>query len=244
MGHSGIPHTKAATQSDIVTSLHNQTSRRDGSFVVVAWSFLIWKKVNCKLSCLLTVFLCVCVCMCVYLHKYIPLLCISIHTSSPPVHNSIIPPIMLHPQKWYLPFSSQSVTLPPEFPYTRTRAPTRAQTGRQPACWWMCTTAACVQWNSTVYTYHIHLISPNEISTDLLFTMHRWAAAARHRATAHIHTYTQALRPTHTHARTPTAPPSVSESQCQQERGRSSLFSWCWKHSALRSQTDPWGLIW
>lgn len=55
---------------------------------------------------------------------------------------------------------------------------------------------ACARWKSAVYTYHIHLISPNEISSDLLFTMHRWAAAVGRTATTHTQ---------------PEAPPSAGE---------------------------------
>lgn len=80
----------------------------------------------------------------------------------------------------------------------------------------MCTAAACVLWNSTVYTYHIHLISPNEISTDLLFTMHRRAAAARHRATA------CARRGMHTRAGSTAI--GIRVTQCQQEREKLIVF--------------------
>lgn len=170
-----------------------------------------------QLSCRLTLYLCVC------FHKYIPFLWISIHTSSPSVHNSIIPLIMLQPQKWYLLFLS-----PHHFYQPPSSSNSSAHT--LPVQWWMCTAAACGQWNSTVYTYHIHLINPNEVSTGLLFTMHCWAAAARHGATTHTHSDTHAHR-------------QRCHQQCQQShsasgRKRSSLFSWCWSHSALRSQTD------
>lgn len=90
----------------------------------------------------------------VYLHKCIPPLRISIHTgASPPAHNSRIPLIMSHPRKkrrrgkknpslstvTTLPSLSSSLSLAPQW-------------------------HACVQWDSAVYTYHIHLISSNEIS--------------------------------------------------------------------------------
>lgn len=98
----------------------------------------------------------------------------------------------------------------------------------------MCTAVSCLQWKSTVYTYHIHLISPNEISTDLLFTMHRRATAARHRATTHTHTCTQ--RCTHMHTHTQAALPSASESQCQ--RGREKLIVFLKPKSLCPQITD------
>lgn len=76
----------------------------------------------------------------------------------------------------------------------------------------MCTAAACVQWNSTVYTYHIHLISLNEISADLLFTMHREAAAAWHGAA-----HTDAHSDTHTHTSSITASAAVTVSAAERQ---------------------------
>lgn len=112
-----------------------------------------------------------------------------------------------------------------------------------PVQWWMCTAAACGQWNSTVYTYHIHLINPNEVSTGLLFTMHCWAAAARHGATTHIQTYTHAFW----HAYTPAAPPSAVSAESQflarEREARCFLGAEVILPSDHR-QADPWGSIW
>lgn len=169
--------------------------------------------------------------ICVCFHKYIPFLWISIHTSSPSVHNSIIPLIMLQPQKWYLLFLS---------PHHFYQSPSSSNSSAHalPVQWWMCTAAACGQWNSTVYTYHIHLINPNEVSTGLLFTMHCWAAAARHGATTHTHSDTHAHR-------------QRCHQQCQQSHsvsaGEREAHCFLGAEVILPSdhrQTDPWGSIW
>lgn len=40
-----------------------------------------------------------------------------------------------------------------------------------------------LQMCSAVYSFHLHMINSYEISTDLLFTKHHWAAATRHTIT-------------------------------------------------------------
>lgn len=95
--------------------------------------------------------------------------------------------------------------------------------------------AARARWNSAVYTYHIHLISPNEISSDLLFTRHPWAAAARGTAT------TQA----NGHARPGGAAISIRDpASAGVGEGGVSLFSWCRGRSTLGSQAErPAGVV-
>jgi len=162
--------------------------------------------------------------------KYIHFHCISIHTSSPPVHNSKIPLIMLHHEKGHLSFSFHLVSIRRPFHKHSSTPPPPTHTLYFLSLDGRVMQTACVQRSSTVYTYHIHLISPNEISTDLLFTMHHWAASARH---THTHTHTH-MHQQHCHQH---------QSHSVSGRERSSLFSWSRSHSALRSQTDPWGLM-
>lgn len=194
------------------------------------------EQVNCRIN-----WSTCCVCARVCLHKYILLYCISIHTSSPPVHNSITPQLMSHPEKRRLSFSSHlfAISHPlPRIPQnTHTHFHTHCTTRLAIEVYCGC---LCTVWSCSVYTYHIHLISLNEISTDLLFSMHHWAAAASHRATTNTYTNTHTHH-TNTHTRTHRQHCHQHQSQSVSGRERSSLFSWSCSHSALRSQTDPWG---